>query len=184
MKYFPKLVGNRLYLSPVSLDDAEKYAKWLNDKTISENLGIDNMVITLENEKEWLKKNQNNYNFGIILKEGDELIGYLGFSHFDLVHRCATMKMFIGNEEKRGQGYGKEAIKLLLEYGFNSLNLNNIMLKVYSFNTKAIKLYESIGFKRFGIRHKSHYFDSTFYDEIYMEILKDEYNEIESFIYV
>ena len=72
----------------------------------------------------------------------------------------------------------------MLDYSFNNLNLNNIILKVYSFNKKAIKLYESLGFKKFGVRHKTYYFKGEFYDEIYLEVLKDEYNEIEPFIYV
>lgn len=184
MKYFPKIVGDHLYLSPMNVEDAPIYVKWLNDKTVSENLGLDTKVTTLEGEKEWLKRCQNQYNFAIVLKENDKLIGNVSFGDVDLIHRNAMLQIFIGDEENRGQGYGKEAIKLLLEYGFNNLNLNNIMLNVYSFNKRAIKLYESLGFKKFGTRHKSHYFKGQFYDEIQMEILKDEYREIEPFIYV
>lgn len=184
MKYFPKLVGSRLYLSPMNIEDAPTYVKWLNDKTVSENLGLDMKITTLEGEKEWLKKNQSDYNFAIVLKENDELIGNCSFDEIDLIHRNATLGIFIGDERNRGNGYGKEAIKLLLEYGFNNLNLNNIMLNVYEFNKRAIKVYESLGFKKFGTRHKSHYFKGKFYDEIQMEILKEEYNEIEPFIYV
>lgn len=184
MKYFPKLVGSRLYLSPMNVEDAPTYVKWLNDKTVSENLGLDMKVTTLEGEKEWLKKNQNDYNFAIVLKENDELIGNCGFDEIDLIHLNARLGIFIGDEKNRGNGYGKEAIKLLLEYGFNNLNLNNIMLNVYDFNKRAIKVYESLGFKKFGTRHKAYYFKGKFYDEIQMEILKEEYNEIEPFIYV
>ena len=184
MKYFPKLVGNRLYLSPMSVEDAAIYVKWLNDPTVSENIGMDTKITTLESEKEWLKENQNKYNFAIVLKESDKLIGNISLIEADLVHRNAVLGIFIGDDSNRGKGYGKEAIKLLLEYGFNNLNLNNIMLSVYSFNKRAIKVYESLGFKKFGTRHKSHYFKGKFYDEIQMEILKEEYSEIEPFIYV
>ena len=184
MKYFPKLMGSRLYLSPMNIEDVSIYVKWLNDKTVSENIGLDMKVTTLDGEKDWLKKHQNDYNFAIVLKENNDLIGNCGFDTMDLIHRNASLKIFIGDEENRGKGYGKEAIKLLLEYGFNNLNLNNIMLNVYSFNTRAIKVYESLGFKKFGTRHKSHYFKGKFYDEIQMEILKEEYNEIEPFIYL
>ena len=131
-----------------------------------------------------LKKNLNGYNFAIVLKDSDKLIGNCSLEDMDLIHRNAVLGIFIGDEEERGKGYGKEAIKLLLEYGFNNLNLNNIMLNVYSFNTRAIKVYESLGFKKCGTRHKSHYFKGQYYDEIQMEILKEEYNEIEPFIYV
>lgn len=184
MKYFPKVIGENLYLSPMNVEDAPIYVKWLNDKTVSENIGLDTKITTLEGEREWLRKNQNEYNFAIVLKKNDELIGNISFDEVDLIHRNACLGIFIGDEKHRGKGYGKEAIKLLLEYGFNNLNLNNIMLNVYSFNKRAIKVYESLGFKKFGIRHKSHYFKGQFYDEIQMEILKDEYGEIEPFIYV
>ena len=184
MKYFPKLIGSRIYLSPMCIDDAPIYVKWLNNKLVSENVGLDGKTITLESEVKWIRKNQNKYYFAIVLKENNELVGNISFNNIDLIHRSATLNIMIGEEEKRGQGYGKEAIKLLLEYGFNNLNLNNVMLKVYSFNRGAIKMYESLGFKKFGTRHNSYYFKGKFYDEIQMEILKEEYTELEPFIYI
>ena len=52
MKYFEKVKGDRLYLSPINIDDAEIYTKWLNDKEISENLSSSRMI-NLESEREW-----------------------------------------------------------------------------------------------------------------------------------
>ena len=46
MKYFPKLVGSQLYLSPINSEDVSTYVRWLNDKTVSENLGLDTKVTT------------------------------------------------------------------------------------------------------------------------------------------
>lgn len=184
MKYFPKLDGYNIYLSPMNLEDASVYVKWLNDSIISESIGIEGKIITLNSVKKWLTENSNNYNFIIILKETNKPIGSINLYDTDLIHQCSSLSMFVGDEQNRGKGYGKEAIKLLLEYGFNNLNLNNIMLKVYSFNKRAVKLYESLGFKKIGTRHKSHYSKGKYYDEIYMELLKEEYNEIEPFIYV
>ena len=69
---------------------------------------------------------------------------------------------------------------LLLNYGFNFLNLNNIYLKVLSFNKRAIKAYEKCGFKTFEILKESHYFEGKYFDNIYMNILKDDFNENKS----
>ena len=55
------------------------------------------------------------------------------------------------------------------------LNLNNIMLQVYSFNKRAIKSYKKAGFKEFGRRHNVITIKNKLYDEIYMEILKEDY---------
>ena len=52
------------------------------------------------------------------------------------------MGVFIGDKKNRGKGIGKESIKLILEYGFKILNLNNVMLNVFSFNEKAIEAYK------------------------------------------
>lgn len=54
MKYFEKIKGKRIYLSPVSLEDAEIYTKWLNDTNILDGLGRTHKVVSLEGEKEWL----------------------------------------------------------------------------------------------------------------------------------
>ena len=82
--------------------------------------------------------------------------------------------LFIGEEENRSKGYGTEALSLHVEYGFNYLNLKNIMLKVFSFNKRAIKSYEKIGFKVFGKRTEDYYLNGKWYDEYFMEILRKE----------
>lgn len=184
MKYFKKIKGDRLYLSPISADDAEIYTKWMNDKEVTENLGSYSRMITLNSEKSWIESNSDDYNFAIVLNEKDELIGNVGLVNVNHINQTATLGIFIGEKKNRSKGYGKEAIKLILNYGFNTLNLNNIMLTVYSFNQRAIKTYKKIGFKTFGVRKRSIYKDNLVYDEVYMEILKDEFNEIEDFIYI
>ena len=79
----------------------------------------------------------------------------------------------IGDEENRSKGYGTEAMKLLVDYGFNILGLHNIDLNVFEFNKQAIKAYEKVGFKEYGRRHESYFLDGKFYDEISMEIINE-----------
>lgn len=184
MKYFPKIKGDRLYLSPMNVNDAETYTRWLNDKYVVENIGGYAKVLTVQEEKEWLIKNSNDYNFAIVLNDKDRLIGNISLMDVDLINQTAELGIFIGEQDDRNKGYGKEAIKLILDYGFNTLNLNNIMLKVYSFNEKAIKTYKKVGFKTFGVRRECRYRDGLVYDTVYMDILKKEFNEIEDFIFI
>ena len=184
MKYFPKIKGDRLYLSPMNVNDAETYTRWLNDKHVVENIGGHAKVLTVQEEKEWLIKNSNDYNFAIVLNDKDRLIGNISLMDVDLINQTAELGIFIGEQDDRNKGYGKEAIKLILDYGFNTLNLNNIMLKVYSFNEKAIKTYKKVGFKTFGDRRECRYRDGLVYDTVYMDILKKEFNEIEDFIFI
>ena len=64
---------------------------------------------------------------------------------------------------------------LLLDYGFNVLNLNSIMLKVLSFNTRAIKSYKKCGFKEFGRRRQAIIFGDRKFDSIHMDILAEDF---------
>lgn len=183
MKYFEKIGGDRLYLSPVNVEDNEIYIKWMNDKSVSENIGNYSRMISLVTKEDWIKKETLGYNFAIILRENNELIGNISLVDVHHVNQTATLIIFIGERENRNKGYGKEAIKLILDYGFNTLNLNNIMLKVYSFNRNAIRSYEKLGFRRIGSRRKAIYRDGKFYDKIYMDILKEEYNDVKDYIF-
>lgn len=92
-------------------------------------------------------------------------------------NRIGTIGVFIGEEDNRSKGYGAEALKLLLDYGFNYINLNNIMLTVKSFNERAIKCYEKVGFKEFGRRRESYFLNGKYYDDVHMDILASEFKE-------
>ncbi len=184
MKYFEKIGSERLYLSPMNPEDKEIYTKWMNDKSVAENTGSYFKMISLPAEEKWLEESSKEYNFAIVLREKNELIGNVSLMNINHVNQTATLGIFIGEKENRNKGYGKEAIKLILEYGFRTLNLKNIMLSVYSFNKNAIRTYENIGFKKIGSRRKAIYRDGKFYDDIYMDILKEEYEDVKDYIFI
>ena len=176
MRYFKKIEGERVYLSPINIEDAEKYTEWLNDLEITVNLSMPHKTYTLEQEKEALKTlSQDGYNYAIVNKEDNKLLGNCGLMNVDLINRIGEVGIFIGNKEFWNKGYGTEAMRLLLDYAFNLLNLNNIELKAYAFNKRAIKCYQKCGFKEIGIRRQAHIIAGEKYDEIYMDILASEF---------
>lgn len=176
--YFKKLVGERIYLSPVCVEDVEKYTKWMNDFETTDYVGQSTKIYTIENEKKFLEncsEKENDVTLGIVKLDNDELIGNCGLKDIDVVNRVATLGIFIGKKEDKSKGYGTEAIKLLLDYGFNYLNLHEITLDVYSFNERAIRCYKKVGFKEYGRRRECMYLNGTYYDVISMDILKSEF---------
>ncbi len=177
MKYFKKLVGDRVYLSPINEEDVSQYVEWLNDFRVSDGTGMSSKIVTLESEKEWIENNlkENKLNFAIIKLENDELIGNCGIDSISFKDRIGTVGIFIGEEENRSKGYGSETLRLLLDFGFNYLNLNNIMLNVKSFNERAINCYKKVGFKEFGRRRQSYFLNGKYYDDVQMDILKEEF---------
>ena len=174
MKYSKKIVGKHVYLSPMNVEDAETYVKWLNDSSVTDGLGTSCIIASLQSEKEWIMNNSNEYQFAIIRLEDDKLIGNCGIQEIEQLRQCAEVGLFIGDEENRNKGYGEEVLNLLLGYGFDYLNLNNIMLKVFSFNERAINCYKKVGFSEIGRRRQCYYLKGKFYDNVYMDILKEE----------
>lgn len=178
MKYFKKIVGKRIYLSPPSMEDVEIYTKWMNDRSVTDGIQNTSSICTLERERKWIENSntkENTFNFAIVEKEKDQLLGNCGIYKIDPIDRTATLGIFIGEEEKRNQGYGAEAISLLLDYGFNILHLHNIHLSVFSFNERAIACYKKIGFQEYGRRHECYYLNGQYYDEVFMEVLEEDY---------
>lgn len=177
MKYFKKLVGERIYLSPVSMEDAEKYVEWFNDFKMTDGIGSSSRMMNIESEKKFIQDSleNNHYNFAIVDLESDELLGNCGIQNISQLHRIAEVGIFIGEEHNRNKGYGAEVLNLLLDYGFNYLNMNNIMLNVKSFNERAIACYKKAGFKECGRRRESYFLNGKYYDDIQMDILAREF---------
>ena len=176
MAYFKKIVGKRIYLSPVNPDDAETYAKWINDIDISIYLTSAPKIYSLQKEREILEHiSKEGYCFAIIDSEKEKVIGNIGLEDVDHIDRKAVLGIFIGDKEYWSKGYGEEAIELLLDFSFNILNLNSIMLIVKAFNKRAIRCYEKCGFKLIGKRREAVIIGPDKYDEYYMDILASEF---------
>lgn len=176
MKYFKKLLGEKIYLSPRNTEDVEKFTEWMNDFHTTDYTGRSAYIITLEGEKKYFEENiDKNYNFFIVTLDTDKLIGTVGLEDYNAINRTATLGIFIGDKEVRNKGYGTEAIRLILDYGFNYLNLNNIKLDVMEFNERAIACYKKCGFKEYGRRRKAEFVNGKYYDRISMDILAEEF---------
>ena len=178
MKFYKKLIGDRIYLSPQNTEEIEKFTEWMNDFKVTDYIGRSNKVITYEDEKAYFEKSiEDTYQFFIVTKDEDKLIGTISLNKIDLVNRVSTLGIFIGDKGYRDKGYGTEAIRLLLDFGFNYLNLNNIKLDLISFNERALKCYKKCGFKEYGRRRQSIFINGEYYDTIEMDILANEFTE-------
>ena len=175
-RYFKKLNGRKVYLSPMNPEDYPIYAKWINDLEISRGLGNSTANYSLPKEKEVVEKiASEGHNYAIVNAKDDSLLGNCSLFDIDQTHNKAELGIFIGDKENHNKGYGKEAVLLMLSYGFKVLNLNNIILKVYSFNENAISAYARCGFKEIGRRHESYLMNGKYYDDVYMEILRKDF---------
>ena len=178
MKYFKKLVGERIYLSPRNTEDVEIFTEWLNDFETTDYIARSCMLFTLEAEKKYLEENADaEATFSIIDIKKDKMIGVVGIESINHIKRKGTLGVFIGDKAYRENGYGTEAIRLVLDFGFNYLNLNNIKLDVVEFNKRAIACYKKCGFKEYGRRRQSEFLNGKYYDTVEMDILAEEFKE-------
>lgn len=180
MKYFKKIVGDRIYLSPRNTEDVEKFTKWMNDFEITDYIGRSGSLMSLSGEKRYLENDDNPQGvFSIVTLKDDKLIGSIELKGVNNVniHRKATLGIFIGDKEYQDKGYGTEAIRLILEYGFRYLNLHSINLHVFDFNKRAQKCYEKCGFKEVGRSREDIFINGKWYDTITMDILEYEFKD-------
>ena len=182
MKFYKKIVGDRIYLSPKSIDiDAiDIYTKWMNDFEVTDYIGRSAQIQPFLNEKEYLEnsaKDTKDKHFDIVLLDNDHLIGSVSLIKIDYLNRNATLGIFIGDFEYRNNGYGREAIKLILEYAFKYLNLHSVNLTLLSINERAHKCYLKCGFKDTGYDREAMFLNGKYYDVLRMDIIENEFKE-------
>lgn len=115
--------------------------------------------------------------FAIFRKGDHDPIGIIGLMNISAAHASAELSVILGRQEDRDQGYGTEAIELMLDYGFEKLGLHRIGLSVFDFNEQAISVYEKLGFREEGRLRQAIKRDHAFHDAILMSILRSEWRE-------
>lgn len=177
MKYYKKIIGERVYLSPVNADEVDAYLKWMNeDKPLATFFGQYSQMVSSKSDLQWLyEPPKNMHRFAIVLLDNDMLIGSVSLHNIDHLNRNAYIGIFIGGEENRGKGYGAEAIRLILDYGFGTMNLHSINLSVHADNYTGISCYKKVGFREVGKLPEVIFKDGKYVDKILMEILEHEF---------
>jgi len=118
---------------------------------------------------------QNSTTFRLRTIKDDILIGFVSLHSFEWNNQTATLSIGIGDSAYWGKGYGTDAMKLILRYAFYELNLYRVGLQTIGYNSRAIHLYEKVGFQHEGRRRGFIYRDGQRHDEICMGILRDEW---------
>jgi RimJ/RimL family protein N-acetyltransferase len=169
--------GERIALRPLEVEDASLCQEWLNDPENLQYL-LRFRPLTLAEERGWLGSLQGkreDHVFGIALREGERLIGACGLHGAELPHRTGQLGIMIGDRTAQGKGYGSEAIRLLLEYGFGTLGLHRVALFVYANNARGIRCYESCGFRREGVLREARWWGGRWWDILEYGILEQEW---------
>ena len=169
--------GEKIYLRPFEQEDLLTVTKWFSDSEILGLIG-ENKPSSLKDIEKHFEKIRNDDSrrwFAICRIDNNKLIGECGLLRIYFPWRTSDLTMIIGEKDEWGKGYGREAIKLLLDYAFFYLNLNRIAIGVVGFNQRAIKFYSRIGFVKEGVQRDGYFFNNEYHDFIMMSFLKREY---------
>lgn len=178
---YKKFEGDRVYFSPIDVNDYQTFTKWVNDETLSRGIGSLSSNISELSEKEYLEnasKDMNKYQFSVIKKSDDSLIGTYDLHGVSLVHGFAEVGGFIGEPSERGKGYGTESLRMICDFGFNVLDLNCITAGFFEFNYASRRHLEKVGFKKAGEIKERYFLNGVRYSSFIYQITKKEFNSL------
>ena len=174
----PFLVGKKVYLRPLEAADLDgPYLEWLNDPEVTRFMETGFVPTTpeiLRHYYEAVTRNPDNVMLAIVDIATDRHIGNVKLGPIHRIHHRADLGIMIGDKEHWGSGAGREAVELMLQYGFERLNLHKITLGVYADHHHAVRLYEGLGFKIEGTRLEHLFRDGAYRDMHVMGLLRDD----------
>ena len=174
------IYGKRIRLRGMERNDILKSFEWINDPEVNDGLAI-YLPMSLRDEEQWFEqmaqRDQAEKPMAIEARDGEgwKLIGNCGVFNIEWTNRSAELGIAIGEKSFWNQGYGTETMKLLLQHGFETLNLNRIYLRVYSTNPRAIRSYEKAGFVLEGTLREAAYRHGNYANVHIMSVLRSEW---------
>ncbi len=178
----PRLLqGERVRLTAVTPGDLPTIAGWHEDADFLRLYAADPAYPKNADQlKTWIEEQQkatDGFLFAVRLRDGDGILGMVGFDGILWPHRTAWTSIAIGGRANWGKGYGREAMELALTFAFDELNLYRVQLTVFSYNARAMALYEGLGFRREGVCREFLERDGHRYDMILYGLLSREWRE-------
>jgi len=173
------LAGERVRLRGVLDDDLATLARWDQDPgrltTLTDRVAPQSEAAARERIARQCANEGNGLGFAIEKLDGAvELIGMVSLSGLGPKSRCATLGIALGRDFL-GRGYGSDAMRVIVDYGFRELGLHRIQLGVAPFNPAGVRAYQKAGFTEEGRLRESVLHDGRWYDEILMAILDHEW---------
>lgn len=169
--------GEKITLRPIAVSDTANIVRWRNSEGVNR-FFLDRRAITAESHERWLETQVFPgavKQFIIVNRETGNDIGSCFFKDIDDAGKKAELGIFIGEAESRGKGLGSDTVRTLTGYGFETLGLNKVYLRVLASNARAMVAYKNVGFKTDGVLRQDCFCDGRFEDVCIMSILKNEF---------
>ncbi|MBS7262679.1 MAG: GNAT family N-acetyltransferase [Eubacteriales bacterium] len=133
-------------LRPLARGDAEIIYSWISDSELRRMIGTRGEP-TPKTHRVWFQNKLNDKeNLTFMIMRGDTPVGLAGTNTMDEINKEAEVYLYLGSEEFRGQGIGKQALGLLTDLLFDEYDRERVVARIFSFNTPSIRLFEKAGF--------------------------------------
>lgn len=170
MENYPVLTGEKVILRPITDADTDSIVRWRNTPSVRNNF-IFRQTFTPEMHRNWLKTKVEP---GLVVqyiiedKAAGTPVGSVYYRDIDHDFNSAEYGIFIGEESARGKGFGTETARLFTEFGFATLGLHRISLRVLAENTPARRSYAAAGFVEEGTFRDMVRLDGAYRDVVFM----------------
>lgn len=171
------ILGERVALGSFSREIVPYLNRWHNDFEVVRSLGGAPAPLTEELDGQRYDQtiaDDASILFTIYERSTWRPIGYTGLAAIEHRHRRADYIIVLGEPDFRGRGLGSETARLMLDYAFSDLGLQNVQLQVFGYNLAGLRAYEKAGFREFGRRRESKFMGGRLWDTIYMDCLAGE----------
>ncbi len=155
--------------------DAPLMYRWINDWETLRYLG-GRYVQSMAFEQKWVQRGDPSFGDASFIIESldGEPIGWTGLHGATPETRAASLGIAIGEHRFREGGYGSDATRTVCRFGFESMNLHRIDLTVFTWNTRAIRAYEKVGFQHEGVLRHAMFKAGRWEDLVYMGLLRED----------
>lgn len=175
-----KLKSKKLILRPPKLSDAPILEKYINDKLVCRYLTL-SYPYPKGGYKKWilktLRKLKKKEGYAFIILLNDNPIGSIDLNRVDWKNKKATVGYWLARKYW-GQGIMVEAMKMVLNFGFNQLKLHRIESSHFKENHRSGRVQEKCGLKKEGIKKDDIFKNNKFHDHICRAILVNEYKKL------
>ena len=174
------IVGQKCRLRPIRRTDLARSIEWRNNPAIRDAVLGYRFPVTEKMEEGWYdrilgEQGQRRASFAIEDLTDDALIGFVHLSDIDWPCRSAHFGIVVGEVDRHDRGIGSEATELALAYGFETLNLERIELRVVASNVRANHIYRRVGFVEEGNLRRAAFLDGATADVLVMGLLREEF---------
>ena len=175
------LEGTLVRLRAMEPEDLEDAYKWVNDREVRLWLTSLRYPVSRKDEQKWIDdaptSSFGDVRLAIETKDGKH-IGGINLHRVNPEDRKAGLGIMIGEKDHWSNGYGTDAIKTLLSFAFDEMNLHRVWLHVFADNERAIGCYQKCGFREEGRLRQEVYQDGRYYDVALMGVLETEFAEV------